>query len=221
MIIDTRWRELCHLTNQTIITSRDSTSLAAKYTAMLNDVRSDRVLGSTCILGMYRAPGSKDRHHAFEGGLVAHLMEMWDAWTLLRNTVLATPIAHPINDSLVWRAILHHDLNKIWRYKLVMPTPEWEVDYCKGSEDALGHLLPSTYKTLSILNRFEIPLTPMLMNALITAEGGFSDGPRPKTETVLAKLVYILDELSANVFSRLNTGFFWDSKIGGLNGIEI
>ena len=218
MKLDEQWQALTYLTSLSITQSRNDTDLASKYVALLNGVRHDRMVNGSRVLGMFYAPASKDRHHAFEGGLVAHLLEMWDCWKLLRHEVMAAPAAHPITDSLVWRAILHHDLNKVWRYKIVMPSPEWEVDYAKGDEDSLGHLLPSTFKTLAILNRFEIPMPPILMNALVTAEGGFSEGPRPRTETVFAKLIYLCDELSANVLNRLAANLFWDSKKGGLGG---
>lgn len=215
-----RWNTLSHLTNTVLVQSIADKELSSKYQLLLNGVRHDKTVGEDVFLGLMRAPGSKDRHHDVEGGLVIHLLEMWDSWLLLRNRVISK--MQPITDSLVWRAILHHDLNKVWRYKWITKDKDgnildkWKVDYAEKGEDALGYLLPSTYKTIGILNRYEIPLPPLLLNALITAEGGFSQGPRPKTETVFAKLVYLLDELSANVFNRLDTGRFWDSLEGGL-----
>lgn len=204
-----------------------------KYSALLDSVRHDSYVGESCMLGLYRAPGSKDRHHAFEGGLTAHLLEMWECWLMLRGQIEKNVPRHDlINDSLILRAIIHHDLNKVHRYRLVnvegfkMENDEqiripWEVEYAKANEDPLGHLLPSTHKSLQILMNAGITLDPLLYNALITAEGGFTEGPRPKTETVLAKLVYLLDELSANVFSRIAADRFWDSKDGGLHGIAL
>lgn len=207
--------------------------LESKYVLLLDTVKHDRYVGESCMLGLYRAPGSKDRHHAYEGGLVAHLLEMWECWMVLRESILYNrPPAEMLNDSLVLRAIIHHDLNKVHRYRLVniegftvtvgdhpeqVPVP-WEVEYAKANEDPLGHALTGTSKSLHHIMNAGIPLDTLLLNALITAEGGYMSD-RPKTESVFAKLIYILDELSANVFSRLSNGQFWDSKHGGLREI--
>lgn len=207
-----------------------SVGIEDKYHQLLNSVRHDRMVGASCMLGLYRAPGSKDRHHAYEGGLVAHLLEMWSAWkNILRPAIIDSAPTEFINDSLVLRAIIHHDLNKVHRYRLVsietfmvvhdveqVEIP-WSVDYGTKNEDPLGHLLPSTHKSLQLLMDAGITLDPLLHNALVTAEGGFTEGKRPRTESVFAKVIYILDELSANVFGRLNPVQFWDSK-GGFNG---
>ena len=216
------WDQMVYHSNDILVQSFGDKDLAMKYEMMLHALKHDRIIGDTLILGMRRAPGSQRRHHAIEGGLVIHLMEMWRAWAMIRNMI---PMRDAnITDSLVWRAILHHDLNKIYRYKQVTKDKDgnaltdWKVDYTDGNEDPLGYLLPSTHKTLGILTHYGIPLSPLLLNALITAEGGYSQGPHPKTETVFAKVVYLCDELSANVINRLETGRFWDSKEGGLNG---
>lgn len=216
--LDKQWDELIHITRTTIDQYRP------QYEELLRGVCVDRATPKgEAILGLYRAPASKDRHHAFEGGLVAHLLEMWNCWHTWRSTILRIARGCPITDQLVWRAILHHDLNKVWRYKEITkdkdgdPVYKWTVEYTEANEDARAHLLPDVYKSLSILTDYAIPVSPLLMNALITSEGGFSSGPRPKTETVFAKLVYLLDEMSANVLNRLETNHFWDSKDGGLS----
>lgn len=189
---------------------------SGNLTDMLNDLRQDRVVSHQCtLIGMRRAPASKDRHHDREGGLVQHLLEMWDIWSSDGNAIVRQfGKPHPlINDGLVWQTILFHDLNKVWRYKLVSPDP-WEVDYAK-EEDHLAKLVGNHLKSLWFLQKYGIRLTLPLFNALICSEGGYNKHG-PEVETVLAKLVYLLDELSANVADRLNHNRFWESKRGGI-----
>lgn len=213
-----QWNELTHLTTQQVIQHSRDGELASRYMLLLNNARNDRMYGDVVMLGMMRAPASKNRHHAFEGGLVAHLLQMWKTWGILRPSIMTQWDPHPITDSLVWRAILHHDLNKVRCYKLVSTNP-WEVDYADINQDRLDGLLGPTHKTIFQLMQANIPLSPILYNALITAEGGFSRDKRPSAETAFAKLLYVLDELSANVFDRLMSGQFWDSKVGGMSGL--
>lgn len=223
--LENQWREFTSLTNQLLVRSVHDKDMQSRYTELLSHCRTDRSYGAseypTTVLGMFRAPASKDRHHAFEGGLVAHMLEMWDVWMHWR-TAIYTPLA--FDDATVWRAILHHDLGKVRKYRLIdrdehyNPVDEWKVDYAKPSEDRLNHLLGDTHKALSILSRHGIYLTPMLHNALITSHGGYTED-YPRCETAFAKLIYLLDEYSANVLNRLN-GRFWDSKIGGIDGTE-
>lgn len=211
-----QWDRMIRLTEMFLTQHADSTELSEKYVAMLEMLRADQVFGEECALGLYRAPASQSRHHAFEGGLVAHLLQMFDIWVEL-GLALRTQTALPeylTDNAFVWRAILHHDLNKVWKYKLVTADP-WKVDY---APDPLSKLLTDTHKSLQILGRMHITLPVVLHSALITAEGGFS-ATRPKVESVFSKVIYLLDELSANVVDRLQRDAFWDSKIGGINEV--
>lgn len=186
------------------------------YTLLLNDLRHDRHYGDSCILGMYRAPASKDRHHNVEGGLVQHLLQMWELWVDLQRVFRAHNAQHPLlNDAMVWKGILHHDLNKVWKYRQVKRTDGvWEVDYARDTlQDLLGD---ASNKALYFLMQRRIVLPLPLFNALITSEGGYSRQPRPKAETALAKTLYLLDDMSANVIDRMQTNRFWDSKFGGI-----
>lgn len=235
--------------------SRDSMTAheeSVSYVQLLNDLRHDRNIGGVTYLGMYRAPGSKNRHHNVEGGLVRHLLQMWELWVDLRGVFRAHNAQHALlNDSNIWKCILHHDLNKVWKYKLIeipdteehltakkildsispaqhevewanatlakKAPPTWAVDY---ADDQIHSFLgDDTNKTIFFLNQRGIKLSLPLYNALITAEGGYSRQPRPKTESVLAKVAYLLDDMSANVIDRLQTDRFWDSKEGGISEV--
>lgn len=212
-----RWSHLQALTREMAVSKYVDKDQGVKYDIMLNDLRHDRTISGlhpAVILGFYNAPASKERHHNVRGGLVLHLLEMWALWQngfqyMLRNTTHGHPL---IDDSSVWRGILHHDLNKVWRYRLASANP-WTVDY---AEDRMTALLGATHKTIHLLQEYEIYITPLMHNAIINAEGGYAK-ERTHSETVLAKLIYLLDETSANVIDRLHRNRFWDSKAGGSN----
>lgn len=224
--LDRNWALLREITtNMSVMkgqTSRESAAMheeSVGYIQLLNDLRHDRIINGVTYLGMYRAPGSKNRHHDVEGGLVAHLLQMWALWVDLRQIFREHKGFHPLlTDSNVWKCILHHDLNKVWKYKLVETEDKsWAVDY---SDEPLGELLgDDVHKVIFFLNQRGIKLTVPLYNALITAEGGYSRQPRPKADSVLAKVAYLLDDMSANIIDRLQNNRFWDSKRGGISEI--
>lgn len=217
-----------HVVMETVEHSRDSARAydeVVRYTQLLNALRHDRNLGGVRYLGMYRAPASKNRHHNVEGGLVKHLLQMWELWLDFRSILRGHHVQqHPeLNDSNIWKCILHHDLNKVWKYRLMEQDEKgrnnagWAVDY---SDEPLSPLLGADVnKVIFLLNQQGITLSVPLFNALITAEGGFSQSPRPKVESVLAKVAYLLDDMSANVIDRLQTNRFWDSKEGGISEV--
>lgn len=218
------WARLREVTTMLVLdkdlSTRESALFAdemSRYMQLLESLRHDRYVGDVCVLGMFRAPASANRHHAVEGGLVQHLLQMRELWLSFKGILRDHNAHHPeLNDRNVWKCILHHDLNKVWRYAQVK-SDTWSVTY---ADDVLSKFLgDSTNKTLYFLNQHHITLTPALFNALITAEGGFSTQPRPKVESVLAKVCYLLDDMSANVIDRLQTGRFWDSKVGGINEV--
>jgi hypothetical protein len=228
------WDRLIEVTTTVLISDARSSREASisqdelsKYLLMFNDIRHDRVvpsggLTSTMLLGLYRAPGSKNRHHNVEGGLVKHLLQMWGVWMSMRPLLREAGGSHPLlTDENIWKCILHHDLNKVWKYKLFWPelSPTPALEYA-GELDRMTYFLGDTNKTICILGKYGITLNIPLLNALVNAEGGYSPGPRTQTETVLAKLAYLLDEMSANVIDRLQFNRFWDSKEGGVSEVS-
>jgi hypothetical protein len=213
--LENNWNRLEYLTRSLLVNKLHDVEQHASYVRMLNDLRQDRTVYGETLLGLYRAPASKNRHHDCEGGLVAHLVQMWDLWTGLRSVIkgqVGVWMHAQLSDQNMWLAILHHDLNKIWKYKLVSGSP-WQVDY--ANTDRTSALLGDTSKSMWLLQHYDIKLSIPLYNALIVAEGGFSK-VRPHAESVLAKVAYLIDELSANVVDRMLTDRFWDSKRGGL-----
>lgn len=209
--ITQNWQRL-----ETLIDNVIHPDLAPRYRKLLTALRDDQYDRQDIILGMYRAPASKDRHHSFEGGLVVHLLEMWECWFHMK-TMLPKQLSYEshLSDDHALRAIIHHDLNKVHRYVLVAKTEDepWTVDYYR--RDLLDGMMGSTVKSLYFLNQHNIPLDPVMMNALLLAEGGFAK-IRPDHDTVFAKMMYLLDEMSANVLDRLHFNRLIDSKAGGL-----
>jgi hypothetical protein len=218
-LLERQWSRLTTLTADVTVERLGQRDDGARHALMLQELRFDKSGGiapdRTTVLGMFRAPASKDRHHNYEGGLVHHLLEMWDIWlTDGAHIIRQYGKPHPLlNDSNIWRVILYHDLNKVWRYQLMQDNPMWRVDFAKR-DDKLAQLV-GHHKTFWFLHKHEIKMTLPVYNALLCAEGGYNEH-RPPVETVLAKIVYLLDELSANVVDRLNTNRFWDSKAGGV-----
>jgi len=198
--INDNWIRLNQLAVAMIPDARDSQA----HTSMLASLEADTVddeLKMT-LVGFKRAPAAKGNHHAFEGGLIHHLLEMWGIYCSLSHTILnhKTDPAF-VNDERVFKAILYHDLHKAHRtYKLLSEDP-WQCDYAKDPEE---DLMTTDIKSLWLLNKHEIQLDPQQLNALCWAEGGFSK-IKPWDCSVLAKLCYLLDEMSGNVLARMET----------------
>jgi len=159
------------------------------------------VLISNTYLGFMRAPAAKRNHHAYEGGLVAHLLEMWDFWETIS-------CGHPFGEdagltkSRVLRGVLNHDLHKALLYYRLKPSSVWSVE---RQEHAYTGFMADNAQTMLILMKYGIHLDELDMNCLMWSEGGWAlDQPRERT--ALATLVYCLDELSGNVKARIDEG---------------
>lgn len=169
-----------------------------------------RTVTHELLLGFKRAPAAKGNHHAFEGGLVHHILEMWDHWCLIRDNYPQFEKAEPyISDDRVLTAIIAHDLHKAYRtFKMVNQDP-WLAEYADDDTDTL---MTHDTKTLWILGKFAVRMDKEQMNALLWAEGGFSE-IKPKWTSVLAKLCYLLDEFSGNVLARLEQRTFLNHRM--------
>lgn len=181
----------------------------AKYLHMMAEIAEDEPVSNDpkgrIYLGFKRAPAAKGNHHAFEGGLVYHLLEMWGIWLHLREDVLTE---NYITDARVLKAIINHDLHKAYKtYRLETEAP-WQTEY---GDDPTDMLMTTDIKSLWILNTHGITLDPEQMNALLWAEGGFAK-IKPKWCSTLSKLCYMLDEMSGNVLARIETRTLLDHR---------
>jgi hypothetical protein len=182
---------------------RNVTSYRDLHQHMLHSLREDwEEEPPKSYLGFRRAPAAQRNHHNFEGGLVFHLLEMWQGWLTLRPTL---ELNEYLNDDRITRAILYHDLHKAFR--LISQDP-WSVDYANDDTD---QLMTNDVKSIWILMEHRICVDPVQMNALLLAEGGYAK-IKPYYQSVLAKTAYLLDELSGNVIERIRKGTLLDTR---------
>jgi hypothetical protein len=176
---------------------------AAVFLHLLDTLKEDQPNGQKHYLGFFRAPAARRNHHAYEGGLVQHLLEMWSLWDQLKPQLNAPPF---ISDERVLKAIILHDLHKASRTYELMSSDPWEV---RHGDDETDMLMGTDVKSLWLAQRAGITLDPEQINALLWAEGGFSN-IRPRWCSVLAKVCYALDELSGNGLARNRKRTFLD-----------
>lgn len=194
-VIELRWQSLLGLTGKLVDPAH-----RCQWVHLLCSLRNDRILADgTHLLGMQRAPAASRNHHALEGGLVEHLLQMWSVWTNFRQFIVW---GHEpsLCDSVIWQQILLHDLEKAdYCFTLVSASP-WKVEYYKDPK----RLLSSDFlRPVEICGRFGIQLSSLQLNALANAHGGYSS-TRQKAVPVMAKIVYLLDEWSGNVLEPLH-----------------
>lgn len=157
------------------------------------------------LLGLARAPAAKRNHHNHEGGLLRHYTEMWDWWVVIRDKL---PKDETLTDERILCAIVNHDIHKAYRtFKLISVTP-FEVEF---SNDHSERLMTWEAKSIWLLMKYGIQMDELQMNAFLWSEGGWST-TQPKWSSVLAKVAYILDELSGNVQDRLRKGTALDVR---------
>jgi hypothetical protein len=87
-----------------------------------------------------------------------------------------------------------------------MSSDPWEV---RHGDDETDMLMGTDVKSLWLAQRAGITLDPEQINALLLAEGGFSN-IKPRWCSVLAKVCYALDELSGNGLARIQKRTFLD-----------
>lgn len=195
---DWNWQLLLGITRETLPPENLRMVLSLEKDSTMADGR--------VYLGMRRCPAAKKNHHAIEGGLVAHLLEMWDYFSVLKDHFRETgkqPTeleAVFLTQERIWAGILYHDLHKA---------------YCDARFDNFGQLvrgdhvsskmLRNDQKTAWILQNYGVKMDIIQANALYHSEGGWAESP-PKHSSILAKVLYLLDELSGNVSARVSKG---------------
>lgn len=196
--------QLIDLVSQTLPHSK-----ACEYNAMLQSLKRDPIDNTDAfyLLGMLRAPAAKGNHHAFEGGMVYHYLEMWEAWLGMRGGVVGRD--EQVTDERILCGIINHDLHKAWRTYQLLSREPWMCQYAADWTDKLLEISlrapDGVIKSLYILQRNRVSLDEIDYNVILNAGGGFS-----RTQTywcsVVAKLCYLLDELSGNVIGRQAAG---------------
>jgi hypothetical protein len=191
----------------------EEAELKGKYIKMLTELERDQMPEDSKVtfLGFKRAPAARGYHHNFEGGLVYHLIEMWNTWTIWRDSFALVDKWFITNDRIL-RAIINHDLHKGYATYILKRILPFETEYGHHSSK---DLLTKDSKSISILSKFGISLDGEMMNALLWAEGGFAI-VQPEARPALSVLAYLLDEFSANVVNRIEKGTMLDvaGKLG-------
>lgn len=175
------------------------------YVGMLNELAADREENGVRFLGFMRAPAAKGNHHAVEGGLVLHLLEMWDVWVRM-GSVFPLEVSGQIDGNLVLQAIINHDLHKGY---MTFSVDEGGAFIYANSTPT--QMLSTDMQSIYLLMQAGIKPSMQVLNAHSLAEGGWSKNP-PKSASVLSKVCYLLDEMSGNVLNRLQTGKLFDTR---------
>jgi len=175
---------------------------AESIVEMMRAIAVDSTVHDGTVLGFINAPAAKRNHHAYKGGLVIHLFEMWTVWThRFREDFEQTT---EVNDKRILEGIIFHDLHKAYQtfIKPAMPDGHASADpiYLRGDPD--NESLTWATKTLWLLQRHGIVLDVRQYSALLWSEGGWAE-TQPKWCSVLAKVLYLMDEYSGNVLSRM------------------
>ena len=184
--------------------------LGPDWTKMVLGLKDNVVHDGVTYFGFYEAPAASGNHHAYCGGLVKHLLEMWDAWQILRDGYDSGELDgnRLIHDASVFRGILLHDLHKAWVMYIADPAKPSGLNY--GQHPATGLLLKDQ-RTIYIVQQAGIKLDLVTLNMLYHSEGGWADSP-PKWGTTYAKLSYLLADLSGNVLARNQAGNILDIR---------
>lgn len=140
-----------------------------------------------------RAPAGQTHHHNFTGGLLFHTAEVLTIMFRLKNYLPYNNLTYPKADfsevEMIVAAYLH-DFAKI-------------VTYVEEAKDAWRWAdieLPDEVWTLNELAKAKISLTPNELNALLYAEGGWSNFKDfVKNMKPLAVLLHMADMWSAKV----------------------
>jgi len=172
---------------------------ARKYVELLKFLQNDQQSEEGLYLGFERAPAATKRHHTQEGGLVQHLIEMWGLWVSLSDYWKKEGV---IDDQRVLKAIINHDLHKAYRTYILDGERPWRTHYGRDVSDLI---LTRDTKSFWLLNSHGIALDPVQLNALLQAEGGYSEIRTDKV-TLLARVCYILDSGSGSVSGGLRKG---------------
>lgn len=185
--IDSNFESLCDLVQ---------TVCGPGWLSMVLNLGPNTEFEGVTFFGLKQAPAAKGNHHAYLGGLVEHLLEMWNTYRQLDCSVLYNdPL---LTDTRVLKGIVSHDLHKAWCTFVQDLKVDSGLNYGVHPSNSL---LKKDQKSVYILSQANIQLDLIDMNCLFCSEGGWADS-HPKWSTTLAKLVYLLDEMSGNVKAR-------------------
>lgn len=159
--------------------------------------------GTVNYLGLLNAPAAKGNHHAYLGGLVAHYLEMWQF-----GCIMLPQFQHKskyFTEERILKGIMLHDLHKAWETFVVVANAEKGTTTLEYGKSPSSALMTNNQKTVHLVHLHEIPMDEMDWNILHSSEGGWAEA-MPKDIAAISKFIYLLDELSGNVFARIEQG---------------
>ena len=177
------------------------------------DIKGEEILS----LGFKNSPAGSGNHHSYYGGLLTHLLEMWnisiDLENVIKNNLYLTEEGERnwdsyFNQADIFLLIVLHDLHKgyhtfssegITLNSINRGVPFKYIE--SMSSDSFTNSMLSLALPLS--EGIKIPLR--IIQAYQHSEGGWSD-MKPRQTSVLGKYAYLLDEISGNIISRINSG---------------
>jgi hypothetical protein len=165
------------------------------YTVLRTYEEGGQETGGEYYYGMKEAPAAKGFHHAYEGGLVQHYLEM-----LHVAGVLCQSIEHfrPLTEKEIVFAVVAHDLHKAYAH--------FSYDGTKFmyANNSTTKLMTPDQKTIYMLSHCGVRLSVEEINSIFSSGGGYAKAP-PPMQTVLSKFVYLLDEHSV-LIDRIRAG---------------
>lgn len=185
------------------ILTKDNLLSYQNWHRMFEELAENREWQGKVFAGLKFAPAGKGNHHAYPGGLIVHLLEMWSIYEKWVQVGLLKRDQLLCEASRVLKIIILHDLHKSL-FEFTFEENEEGVAFDYG-DHPYKHLMTNDIRSIHMAAQFEIKLDSLEMNAVLNSEGGYCKQPSKYT-SVLAKLVYLLDEMSSNVLSRIEIG---------------
>lgn len=161
--------------------------------------------------GFDKAPGSKSKHHNWEGGYRDHLEQcLLIAEELCDNLRLDGPL----NLNSVFKVIYLHDIEKLWRYLgWQKEDGSWEILYKKKRLDL--ETKEDFYKRLFQQDLEKLSLSKEELTALKYIHGEGDDYGEKRVMNPLGAICHSADIISARVFygvRKIGDVVAWERK---------
>ena len=154
------------------------------------------------VFGLYDAPAGKGVHHAYQGGMVEHLLEMHYYLDQFAHNLLDGPSGEKdprLDMDAMYQGAFLHDLHKGFMH--FYEKEDGTIDYWNC---AWSTFMTPDQKTYAMLMETGVRISTKVQHIVNNSQGGWAENPS-KEVTVEAKLVYLADELSV-CNSRIQQG---------------
>lgn len=170
---------------------------------LIRSVACDIMLAGTYEAAFKQAPAASKYHHAFQGGLLEHTVQLCD----MADKLFALPfISDQLNRDLCFFGLIFHDFGKIFEY-----------EHSAGFSHTLqGTLVPHIPMTGAIIyetcNKRDVPevIRDHLMHVVLAHHGKLEYGSPVDMAIPEAAFVHYLDNMHGDIFGWLQK--FKDTK---------